>query len=138
MTATQIDSEDDITIAFINAHRADFKEPINRLMETTMNAYGKKANITIDFASPSLLNKDRLLDRVSKQFEAGFIDEEEAIRTLNPDLEEEKIQEKVDKFKERQQNLLMQQMYEMGASGGFGPEESLGGPGLKGSTEMDQ
>ena len=139
MTATQIDSEDDITIAFINAHRADFREPINQLMEITMNAYGKPSNINIDFASPSLINKDRLLDRVTKELEAGLIDEEEAIRTMNPDLEEEKIQEKIDKFKERQQQLMMQQMYEMNPmGGGFGPEESLGGPGLKGSTEMDQ
>ena len=139
MTATQIDSEDDITIAFINAHRADFKEPINALMETTMNFYGKKANISIDFSSPSLLNKDRLLDRVTKELESGLIDEEEAIRTLNPDLEEEKIQEKVDKFKERQQQLMMQQMFEMNQSGGFGNNyDDLGGANLNGSTSPVQ
>lgn len=139
MTATQIDSEDDITIAFINMHRSDFKEPINRLMETTMNAYGRKSNISLDFASPSLINKDRLIDRVTRELEAGLIDEEEAIRTINPDLEEEKIQEKIDKFKARQQQMMMQQMYEMGMSGGFGNNyDDLGGANLKGSTEPVQ
>lgn len=138
MTATQIDSEDDITIAFINAHRADFKEPINQLMETTMNFYGRKANISIDFASPSLINKDRLLERVAKELEAGLIDMDEAIRIMNPDLDEEKIQEKVEKAQAYQQQMMLQQMMEMNASGGFGPEESLGGPGPKGTTEMDQ
>lgn len=139
MTATQIDSEDDITIAFINAHRADFKEPINRLMETTMNYYGKKSNISLDFASPSLINKDRLLDRVTKELEAGLIDEEEAIRTMNPDLDEEKIQEKIDKYKARQQQMMMAQMYEMQQSGGFGNNyDDLGGANLAGSTEPMQ
>lgn len=139
MTATQIDSEDDITIAFINAHRSDFREPINRLMETTMNYYGKPANISLDFASPSLINKDRLIDRVTKQLESGLIDEEEAIRTLNPDLDEEKIQEKIDKFKQRQQELMMQQMMEMGASGGFPNNyDDLGGENMNGTTSPIQ
>lgn len=139
MTATQIDSEDDITIAFINLHRSAFKEAINRLMETTMNYYGRKANISIDFSSPSLLNKDRLLDRVTKELEAGLIDEDEAIRTMNPDLEEEKIQEKITNYKKRQQELMMQQMFEMNASGGFGNNyDDLGGDNLNGTTSPVQ
>ena len=135
MTATQIDSEDDISIAFINLTRECFKDSLNRLMETTMNCYGRKANIEIDFASPSLLNKDRLLDRTQKQLEAGLIDIDEAIRIINPDLDEEKLQEKIEKAKAKQQELMMQQMYEMGASGGFGPEEPTGNQ-LKGTTEI--
>lgn len=135
MTATQIDSEDDITIAFINAHRSDFKEPLNRLMETTMNYYGKKANISIDFASPSLINKDRLLDRVTKELEAGLIDMDEAIRIMNPDLDEEKLQEKVEKAKAYQQQLMMNQMMEMNSQGGFGNDyDDLGGANLNGTT----
>lgn len=135
MTATQIDSEDDITIAFINSHRSDFKEPLNRLMETTMNFYGRKANISIDFASPSLINKDRLLDRVTKELDAGLIDMDEAIRTMNPDLDEEKLQEKVEKAQAYQQQLMMQQMMEMNQQGGFGNDyDDLGGANLKGST----
>ena len=80
---------------------------------------------------------DRLLDRVTRALEAGLMDEEEAIRTLNPDLEEEKIQEKIDKFREKQQQMMMSNMFDMGASGDF-PIDNLGGPGPKGTTEMDQ
>lgn len=135
MTATQVDSEDDISIAFINLHRSYFKEPINRLMETTMNFYGKQANVDIDFASPSLVNKDRLLERVAKELEVGLIDIDEAIRTMNPDLDEEKIQEKIRKAYQKQQEMMMQQMYEMNASGGFGPDEISGDQDAKGTTE---
>lgn len=135
MTATQIDSEDDISIAFINLHRSYFKEPINRLMETTMNFYGRKANVNIDFASPSLLNKDRLLERIAKELDVGLIDMDEAIRLMNPDLEEEKLQEKIEKAQQKQQELLMQQMMQMNAEGGFGPEEISGDMDAKGTTE---
>lgn len=139
MTATQIDSEDDLSIAFINLHRSYFKDPINRLMETTLNYYGKKANVDIDFASPSLINKDRLLDRTLKELEAGLIDIEEAVRIMNPDLDEEKIQEKVQKAVQHQQEMMMQQMYEMNASGGFGNNyDDLGGENLNGSTNPVQ
>ena len=135
MTATQIDSEDDISIAFINLHRSYFTEPINRLMETTMNFYGKKANVKIGFASPSLLNKDRLLERVAKGLDVGLIDMDEAIRLMNPDLEEEKLQEKIKKAQQKQKELLMQQMMQMNAEGGFGPEEMSGDIDVEGTTE---
>lgn len=135
MTATQVDSEDDISIAFINLHRSYFKEAINKLMETTMNFYGKPANIDIDFASPSLLNKDRLLERVAKELEVGLIDIDEAIRLMNPDLEEEKIQEKIKVAQAHQQMMMMQQMMEMNAEGGFGPEEPTNPADAKGTTE---
>lgn len=135
MTATQVDSEDDISIAFINLHRSYFKEPINRLMETTMNFYGRKANIDIDFASPSLLNKDRLLERVAKELEIGLIDMDEAIRVMNPDLEEEKLQEKIQKAVQKQQEMMMAQMMEMNSAGGFGEEEEMSPQDAKGTTE---
>ena len=135
MTATQVDSEDDISIAFINLHRSYFKEPINRLMETTMNFYGRKANVDIDFASPSLLNKDRLLERVARELETGLIEIDEAIRLMNPDLEEEKLQEKIKAAQAKQQQMMMQQMMQMNTEGGFGPEEPTGDIDGKGTTE---
>jgi hypothetical protein len=52
------------------------------------------------------LNKDRLLERIIKEREEGLIDTEEAIRTLNPDLEENAIRHKVEvaKFLEEQKS----------------------------------
>ena len=125
MTATQIDSEDDLSKAFIYHTRSYFKNALNKALETTLNFYGYKTNIDIDFASPSLINKDRLLERVKNQLEIGVIDIEEAIRILNPDLDEEAIQSKVEKAKAQQQEMMMQQLTEMNDDGSFGqnPDE---------------
>ncbi len=109
-TATQIDSEDDISISFINLTRSYFIEPLDRLLETTLNYYGKTANIHIEFASPSLINKDRILDRVTKKRQEGFIDTEDAIRELNPDMDEEEIQGQVKKAQEQEMKMMMAQM----------------------------
>lgn len=135
MTATQIDSEDDISIAFINQVRANFKGAINRLLETTLNYYGYTHDVDIDFASPSIVNKDRILDRTLKKLEAGLIDIEEAIREINPDLDEESIQAKIKKAQEQQAMMMLAQQNEMNEMGEFANNyDDLGGENLKGST----
>ena len=96
-TATQIDSEDDMSIAFINLCRSYFIDPLNKLLETTMNFYGKAANVTMRFASPSLVNKDRLLKRVENELDKGLIDVGDAIRAMNPDLDEDSLRNKIEK-----------------------------------------
>ena len=139
MTATQIDSEDDISIAFINQTRANFKGAINRLLETTLNYYGYTHDVDIQFASPSIVNKDRILDRTLKKLEAGLIDLEEAIREINPDEDEETIQAKVQKAKEQQALQMLAAQTEMNAEGGFDNNyDDLGGENLKGSTSPAQ
>ena len=135
MTATQIDSEDDMSMAFISHTRAYFKTALNSLLETTLNAYGYPSNINLDFASPSLLNKDRLLDRTLKMREAGLIDLDDAIRIMNPDLDEEGIQAKIDAAKKEQERQIEEQLTEMNAMGEFGNNyDDLGGANLNGST----
>lgn len=119
MTATQIDSEDDTCIAFIYHTRSYFKNALNKLLETTLNYYGMPTNVTLDFASPSLINKDRLLERTIKQLGEGLIDIEEAVRVMNPDLDEEAIQRKVDLAKEQREQMQQQQMTELGEDGTF-------------------
>ena len=96
-TATQIDSEDDMSIAFINLCRSYFIDPLNKLLETTMNFYGRAANVTMRFASPSLVNKDRLLKRVENELNDGLIDVGDAIREMNPDLDEDSLMNKIAK-----------------------------------------
>lgn len=123
MTATQIDSEDDISIAFINLHRSYFKNAINKLLETTLNYMGCAANIECRFASPSLINKDRLLNRILQEMQAGLITLEEAIRELNPDLDEEALQTKIDAALENQQNQMLMNLTQMNeVGGGFGED----------------
>ena len=140
MTATQIDSEDDISIAFINDKRANFKRAINRLIETTLNYYGKPHNVEVEFASPSLINKDRILDRVIKKLQAGLCTLDDAVREINPDLDEKTLQSKVKELKAEQLQAQLAALTQMNpVGGGFGNNyEDLGGANLQGSTSPVQ
>lgn len=141
MTATQIDSEDDISIAFINHERSYYREPINRLLESTLNFMGIATNISIDFASPSLINKDRIIDRQTKLLDSGLTTEEEAIREIYPDLEEEQIQKRINDAVAKREENAMNEINEMNDDGTFGNEnnyDDLGGKNLFGSTNPNQ
>ena len=133
-TATQVDSEDDLSIAFIYHTRAYFKNALNKLLEETLNFYGIANNIKIDFASPSLLNKDRLIDRVSRELDAGLIDIEDAIRTIYPDLDEEALQDKIEKAKVVQHEKQQSQFNEMNFDGTFGNEQYEEPKDVEGTT----
>lgn len=129
-TATQVDSEDDACVAFIYHTRSYYKNAINRLLNTTLVYYGfPEDSLTIDFASPSLVNKDRLLNRVQSELEAGLTDIEDAIRTLNPDLDEEALQAKIQKAVAQQQAMMMSQVNEMNNDGTFEEEEEQANQG---------
>ena len=104
-TATQIDSEDDMSIAFINQERSYFIEPFNRLLKTTLAFCGKPNDVEVGFGNPSLVNKDRILARTEKEYAMGLIDIEEAVRQTNPDLEEDALQAKIKKALKRQEEL---------------------------------
>lgn len=135
VTATQIDSEDDMSIAFISHTRAYFKNDLNKLIETILNYYGMTGNVEIDFGTPSLVNKDRILDRTIKELENGLIDIDEAIRIINPDLDEEALQAKIEKAKKAREEMFIAQQTEFNEEGGFGNDyDDLGGANLNGST----
>lgn len=134
MTATQIDSEDDMSIATIYHTRSYFENALNAALETTLNFYGFTANIKVGFSSPSLLNKDRLLERINKEMEMGLIDIEDAIRDYFGDLDEDALQSKISKAKQLQAQMKMQQMTEMNPDGSFGVPSELNGEQLDGST----
>lgn len=150
-TATQIDSEDDMSIAFINQERANFKEPFNRLLHTTLVYKGMGTDVELTFGNPSLINKDRLLARTEKEFEMGLIDIEEAVRQTNPDLDEDALHAKIEKAKARQAEIASQ-ITETSLDGDHDNltdgadtdelfkdmEEDNGGNNLRGSTNPTQ
>ena len=119
VTATQVDSEDDMALAFIAHTRAYFLNDLNKLIETVLNYYGYSANVELGFGTPSLVNKDRILNRVITELENGLIDIEEAIRTMNPDMDEEALQAKIEKAIQNRQSLLLQEQTEFNEEGGF-------------------
>ena len=100
-----------------------------------MNYYGFSANVEVDFGTPSLVNKDRILDRTIKELENGLIDIDEAIRTLNPDMDEEALQGKIDRAKQAREQMMLAQQTEFNEEGGFNNNyDDLGGANLNGST----
>lgn len=105
MTATQIDSEDDASISFIMLERSYFVEPINRLLETTLNYMGISTNLNVKFSTPSLVNKDRVIARQKELLDSGLTSLEDAIREIYPDLEEEQLQKKVQDAMKKQQEM---------------------------------
>ena len=53
------------------------------------------------------------------ELENGLIDVEEAIRTMNPDMDEEALQAKIEKAIQNRQSLLLQEQTEFNDEGGF-------------------
>lgn len=129
MTATQIDSEDDACIAFIAHTRSYFANPLNKLLKTTLAYYGYSANITLDFASPTLISKDRIINRAITKLQNGLIDLEDAIREINPDMDEEAIQAQIDKANAARNQMIMDQVNQMNDDGTFGQDELDGTTG---------
>jgi len=107
-TATQVDSDDDSVIAFIDNARSQFSEPINEILETVSSFYAKQGGVEVKFSSVGGINKDAIVDRVIKMFDAGFIDLREAIREINPDDSEAQIDDKLIKAQTRQNELNSQ------------------------------
>lgn len=119
VTATQVDSEDDMSIAFISHTRSYFKHALDKIFETVLNYYGKPNDVSVGFASPSLVNKDRILQRVTAQLEAGLTTIEDAVRELNPDLDEEDLQTKIDTAKKMREEMMLQSQTEFNQEGSF-------------------
>ena len=96
-TDDQIQSEDDAVTQWIKAHREDYIAGINRIIECVLNAKGYQENVEVRFASDGLLKGDKQLESVKTRLEMGVIDIEDAVRELNPDLDEEQLRKKIDK-----------------------------------------
>lgn len=139
MTATQIDSEDDVAIAFINNTRAELLDVFNKVIEDIMNYYGKPANINIQFSTPSLINKDRIIERVIKKLDNGLIDFDDAMKEVYTDLDDEELQAKIEKTKPLYEEARAKKQ-EMNFDGTFTADDydDLGGTNANGTTETDQ
>jgi len=118
-TATESDSEDDTIVSWVNNQRHHLEKPINDLIETVLNFYGKTGNVVVRFSTPAYVNADRRLDSVERMYRDGFIDLEEAIRKLNPDMDEKQLAEKVKKAKLRQKEIEKQRQLQLDSLGDY-------------------
>ena len=119
-TDDQIQSEDDTITQWIKSHREDYIPGINRIIETVLNSLGKSENVEVKFASDGLLKGDKQLESIKTRLEMGVIDIEDAVRELNPDLDEKQLKVKIAKAKLNEQKNRMDQLTEMNADGTFG------------------
>lgn len=101
-TATQIDSEDDAGLAFIYQHRHYFRGAVNRIAKTCFSILGIQNEIDVEFGSPSIINKDRLINRNIKLYQSGLISAEEAVRNINPDDDETSLLPKIKSAEDRE------------------------------------
>jgi hypothetical protein len=107
-TATEIDAEDDSTIAFIEIKRSIFEKPINRILKLVTDFYGFVDKVEVKFATPSLVNQDKIIDRAIKLYNSGLADEEEALKMVYPDDDNTQIKERIEKMKQRIEEKKLQ------------------------------
>lgn len=93
-TATEIDAEDDSTISYIEIKRGILEAPINRIIEIVLNYKGVSDNAKIKFATPSIVNQDKILERVSRKLDCGLITLKQALKEVYPDEDEEQLEQR--------------------------------------------
>jgi exonuclease VII small subunit len=76
-------------------------------------------NVEIKFATPSLVNQDRLLERTMKKYDAGFITLREAIATLNPDADEQQLDKLVSDAENRQNEIKAERKAQIDGFGNY-------------------
>ena len=107
-TAEQTHSEDDTITEWIKSHRQDYTSGLNEIIELVLSFYGYTENVECKFASDGLVSNERQIEIIKSKLELGIIDLEDAVREVYPDLDEEQIQDKINRAK-KQQELNQQQ-----------------------------
>lgn len=118
-TATEVDEETDSTLAFIEEHRQDFEPALNEIIEVVLNYYKMSDNVEVRFATPSLVNNDRLLARVIDKYNNGFINLRTAITELNPDADEEQLDKLVMEAEAKQKEIKADRLLQINSLGEF-------------------
>ncbi len=80
-------------------------------------------NVKVKFASDGLIKGDKQLETIEKKLELDLIDKEDAIREINPDDDEEQLQDKIKKLKERELKKQQDAINEMNNDGTFGNDK---------------
>lgn len=94
-TATEIDAENDATLSFIDFERNNLGTVLDKVIEHVLNFEGKANNVSVQFATPAIVNMDKIIERATLLKEHGLIDLKEAIKMCFPDETEDKIMERV-------------------------------------------
>lgn len=118
-TATEIDSENDTVVEWIDRKRADIEEPVNQILNIITDSKGYVGGVEIVFTTPAFVSRKDNLEFVLTKYNNGFIGIEEAIKEINPDLDEEQLDELVAKATQRQEEIKSQRMNDINGFGEF-------------------
>lgn len=90
-TDDEINAMTDITANTVKAFRNLNQEKINQMLTAIANTLGLNYKVSIRWSMASILNPTKNTALVTQQLSAGLISRKEAIRRINPDLNEKEI-----------------------------------------------
>ena len=109
-TATEINEESDTASEWIETHRADYEDTLNEIINKVLRLQGITDEVSVKFATPSLVNKDRIIQRVIALRDNGFIDDEVALKEIYPDYTDEQITDYLERAKKQRDEEMAKQM----------------------------
>ncbi len=118
-TATQIDSDDDSVIAFVERERGNFEKPFNNLLKRVCRYYAFSDTVEVKFGTPSLISQEMLIKNTDFLYQNGYIDLRDALSRMNPDATENQLDDLERKARKRQEEMSMSQPKEIDDYGSF-------------------
>lgn len=109
-TDDQVQSEDDSITQWIKSRRQDYEQGLNRIVEMVLNHQGISNDVKVHFANDGLLKGDKQLANIRERLSLGMLTIEDAIREYYPDLNEEQLQDKINKALAERNRIEQQQL----------------------------
>ena len=107
-TAREISSEESATSLFVENKRKLFTKPINDLIDDILLFYGFKPSIVVKFSKSGQTNTTLLIDNTTSVYGAGLMSKYLAIKTLNPDMSADELDEEIRRLEKEDKEKQMQ------------------------------
>ena len=107
-TAREISSEESATSLFVENKRKLFTKPINDLIDDILLFYGFKPSIVVKFSKSGQTNTTLLIDNTTSVYGAGLMSKYLAIKTLNPDMSADELDEEIKRLEKEDKEKQMQ------------------------------
>lgn len=115
-TATQVSSEDNNTISFIEAKRATMERPVNKMVDAVRKLLLLPDQVEIRFSKQGVTSQSELLAQVQQKMQMGVIDLRSALEEIMIDSDEDQITERYNRIMaEKQANAEAQLRAAMGS-----------------------
>ncbi len=123
-TAREISSEESATALFVENRRKLFAQPINELIKDVLLFYGYEDTITVKFSKSGQTNTTLVTENTVSAYNARLISQYQAVKNLNPDMNEEELQAEIDRINNDEEKLsnIQSKMQFDDDSGGFGDQ----------------